>query len=345
MDKLVEEMKKETRAHSLYDAHTLEYGIEQKVLLQGKRSKSYLCTKTNNPVIDTSSETTKILQKQNSEEFLKGKKDMSPKLVSRIRSEKLETIKIIITSIEEVKDMSPDVDIESQSEQIYNNHMKSTFMALRTIRRLTPPSLSTIQPKQITLVRPPGCENRKTIIFDLDETLVHCVGSNKGEISLPIEFPSGKVVMAGVNIRPFAVECLHEASRLFEVVVFTASHQCYADVILDYLDPMHTLIHHRLYRENCVRVGDFNVKDLRIFGNRKIQNISIVDNSIFSFAFHLDNGVPIISWYNDRNDKELSDLVEYFKVIDEAEDVREINRQIFHLDSFYDDFKEEFTGR
>ena len=46
-------------------------------------------------------------------------------------------------------------------------------------------------------------------------------------------------IQAGVNIRPYVKECLIEANKHFEVIVFTASHSCYANVVLDYLDPNH----------------------------------------------------------------------------------------------------------
>lgn len=35
------------------------------------------------------------------------------------------------------------------------------------------------------------------------------------------------------------------------------------------------------------------VKDLRIIRDRDIKNIIIVDNSIISFAYQMDNGIPI----------------------------------------------------
>ncbi len=42
-------------------------------------------------------------------------------------------------------------------------------------------------------------------------------------------------------------------SKLFEVVVFTASHGCYANVVLDHIDPSGTMIAHRLFREKCIQ--------------------------------------------------------------------------------------------
>jgi CTD small phosphatase-like protein 2 len=123
------------------------------------------------------------------------------------------------------------------------------------------------------------------IIFDLDETLVHCLEDHlTSDTAIEIKLPSGEHIKAGLNIRPFARECLLNASQNFEVAVFTASHQCYADVVLDYLDPTNTLIQHRLYRDNCVQVEGLYTKDLRIFKNWSLSELILVDNAAYSFA-------------------------------------------------------------
>jgi CTD small phosphatase-like protein 2 len=59
---------------------------------------------------------------------------------------------------------------------------------------------------------------------------------------LNITLMSGKVLKAGFNIRPYAREVLEYVNKDYEVVVFTASHKWYADVILDYIDPHNQLI-------------------------------------------------------------------------------------------------------
>lgn len=41
--------------------------------------------------------------------------------------------------------------------------------------------------------------------------------------------------------RPYLKEFLTEVSKMFEIVVFTASRQCYADAILDIIDPNKTI--------------------------------------------------------------------------------------------------------
>lgn len=86
---------------------------------------------------------------------------------------------------------------------------------------------------------------KKTLIFDLDETLVHCIDDIENNVcdqEISVTFPTGETVQAGINIRPYAIECLKKANENYQVVVFTASHKAYADVVLDILDPKRTLI-------------------------------------------------------------------------------------------------------
>lgn len=89
----------------------------------------------------------------------------------------------------------------------------------------------------------------------MDETLIHCVDdveNQESDVILDIDFGDGDIVYAGINVRPYIFECIKEASKNFMVIVFTASHQVYADAILDYLDPKRDLIQFRLYRQHCI---------------------------------------------------------------------------------------------
>ena len=77
------------------------------------------------------------------------------------------------------------------------------------------------------------------MVFDLDETLIHCNDTLTPpyDVKLPITFPTGEVIEAGINIRPHACDILANLSNDFEIIVFTASHSCYANVVLNYMDP------------------------------------------------------------------------------------------------------------
>ena len=76
------------------------------------------------------------------------------------------------------------------------------------------PSLDQIKDKMVML---PDFEHHginKTIIFDMDETLIHCVDDIETESPqhiIDIHFEDDEIVPAGINIRPFAYECLKHA--------------------------------------------------------------------------------------------------------------------------------------
>jgi CTD small phosphatase-like protein 2 len=169
----------------------------------------------------------------------------------------------------------------------------------------------------------------------LDETLVHCIDDierNPCDKDISVTFPNGETVKAGINIRPYALECLRKANESYQVVVFTASHKAYADVVLNMLDPTGELIQYRLYRDHCIRTEEgIYVKDLRIITNRNLKDLIIVDNAVYSFGYQLDNGIPIIPFYDDKSDEELMHLIFYFTCLAQCEDVREQNRKAFQL--------------
>lgn len=169
-------------------------------------------------------------------------------------------------------------------------------------------------------------------------------------MKISIRFPNGEIVEAGINIRPYAQEILRNLSRNFEIIVFTASHSCYANVVLDKLDPDGKYIQHRLFREHCHSTSDgMFVKDLRVI-NRSLSELVLVDNAAYSYAFQVENGIPILPYYEGRNDYELSSLEKYLEGIILAKDVREINKKTFKLDQYrnYDDpdqlVKELYSG-
>jgi CTD small phosphatase-like protein 2 len=213
--------------------------------------------------------------------------------------------------------------------------MIQTLQGLLFIRSLTEVTQEEIKSKRVYLPPPDNPSKKKVIVFDLDETLVHWLEDfEPSEVDhvLTIQFPNNEVVDAGLNIRPYAIEWLQQANKHFQVIVFTASHQWYANAVLDFIDPDHKLIQYRMYRDQCVETpqGIF-IKDLRMIANRDLKDILLVDNASYSFGYQLDNGIPIIPFYNDKNDKELLHLIQYLNWVIDSEDVREQNRKAFQL--------------
>jgi CTD small phosphatase-like protein 2 len=87
-----------------------------------------------------------------------------------------------------------------------------------------------------------------------------------------------------------------------------------------------------LFRDSCIYTDErVYVKDLRILGNRNLQDVILVDNAAYSFGFQVENGVPIIPFYDDKNDQELKHLTTYLKSLCDVKDVREVNKKTFKL--------------
>jgi CTD small phosphatase-like protein 2 len=75
-----------------------------------------------------------------------------------------------------------------------------------------------------------------------------------------------------------------------------------------------------------VSVSGLYLKDLRIFKNWALTDLLLVDNAAYSFANQIDNGIPIISYIDDRNDIELAKLANYLPCLSSADDVRVVTR-------------------
>ncbi|KRX01489.1 HAD-like domain [Pseudocohnilembus persalinus] len=141
-------------------------------------------------------------------------------------------------------------------------------------------------------------EQTYTLVLDLDETLVHYEELEEGGQFL---------------VRPYAETFLEELGKKYELVIFTAALKDYADFILDIIDQKKQ-IKYKLYRQHTVPNGQSYVKDLSKLG-RDMSKIIIIDNLAENFALQPANGIAILSWFGDADDKALYDLCPLLKQI------------------------------
>lgn len=173
------------------------------------------------------------------------------------------------------------------------------------------------------ILLPPKTTNKKTLVLDLDETLVHSqfmTFSAPSDVIIKIEIEN-EVHDIHVMVRPGVKEFLEKMDKFFEIVIFTASVSKYADPLLDIIDKK-GYCPFRLFREHCSLINTTFVKDLQRLG-RDLKDIVIVDNSPLSYALHPENGLPILTWFEDKNDTELYQIMPVLEFLSYVPDVRD----------------------
>lgn len=164
---------------------------------------------------------------------------------------------------------------------------------------------------------------KKTLVLDLDETLVHSSFKPipNADFIIPVEIDN-TIHQVYVLKRPGVDQFLKTMADRFELVVFTASLAKYADPVLDLLDK-ERVVGLRLFREACSNHKGNYVKDLSRLG-RDIRHVIIIDNSPASYMFHPENAVPIDSWFDDENDTELLDLIPFLEDMTKVDNVTSV---------------------
>jgi len=193
---------------------------------------------------------------------------------------------------------------------------------------------------------PPVRDNKKgmkCLVLDLDETLVHSSFKpvEPCDFIVPVEI-EGHVHQVYVCKRPHVDEFMRRCGEIYEVVIFTASLSKYADPVLDLLD-IHKVIDWRLFRESCSPFKGSYVKDMGRMG-RDLSKIMIIDNSPHSFAFNPENAIPCQSWFSDKNDTELQELIPVLEELSK-ESVMDVREKLKELKiSGLDALKRELAG-
>ncbi|KAH6968358.1 NLI interacting factor-like phosphatase-domain-containing protein [Fusarium avenaceum] len=220
-------------------------------------------------------------------------------------------------------------------------HLKSPTSPIAALTKYpkTPapprPLIPRRQPSYINVE--PSAHPQKTLILDLDETLIHSMSKGGrmstghmvevrlnttyvgvgGQTSIGPQHP----ILYWVNKRPYCDEFLRRVCKWYNLVVFTASVQEYADPVIDWLETERKFFSARYYRQHCTfRQGAF-IKDLSSVES-DLSRVMILDNSPLSYLFHQDNAIPIQGWINDPTDTDLMHLVPLLEGLQYVHDVR-----------------------
>jgi len=183
----------------------------------------------------------------------------------------------------------------------------------------------------------------KTLVLDLDETLIHSTSRpmtghgtggtgllglggrrNKGAGHMVEVVLGGRSTLYHVYKRPFVDYFLRKVSGWYTLVIFTASMQEYADPVIDWLDAGRGILTRRFFRESCTQLpsGSYT-KDLSLV-EQDLSRVCLIDNSPISYNVNQANGIPIEGWTHDLSDEALLDLLPVLDSLRFTSDVRRV---------------------
>lgn len=166
------------------------------------------------------------------------------------------------------------------------------------------PSYANVAPRLPT--RGLSSLQQKTLVLDLDETLIHSLAKGgrmssghmvEVKLNVPVALSSPQPgqatsvlgpqhpILYYVHKRPHCDEFLRKVSKWYKLVVFTASVQEYADPVIDWLEQERKFFVGRYYRQHCTFRNGAYIKDLSSI-EPDLSKVMILDNSPVSYIFH-----------------------------------------------------------
>jgi len=212
-------------------------------------------------------------------------------------------------------------------------HVVRSLQSLEYVSKVHFPEHAKLLPEDVAIFKN---DDRKLAVFDMDETLIHTLykrNKNASEMKdsalqydakIPIQNANGSFRYLFINIRPYVMDVLRALKKWYRIVVFTASLKTYADAILNHLDPENDIFEGRYYRGQChMTAENVYIKDLRTFTTYSskqskswwLDDIVLIDNAAHSFGFQINNGIPMLPFYQDKEDKEMIYLYYYLKLL------------------------------
>lgn len=191
-------------------------------------------------------------------------------------------------------------------------------------------------------------QQRKKLVLDLDETLIHSVSrgtthntSSQAHI-VEVRFAiSGVSSLYYVHKRPYCDQFLTTVSKWYDLIIFTASMKEYADPVIDWLESTFPgKFSKRYYRDDCIlREGVGYIKGLHVINpsdsmhnevkdsnndKKALNDVIIIDNSPVSFALNVENAIQVEGWISDPTDTDLISILPFLEALRHTTDVRNI---------------------
>ena len=178
---------------------------------------------------------------------------------------------------------------------------------------------------------------KKIIIFDLDETLIH---ATKNRLNVPEDFRYEDYY---IYLRPYARQFLTECSKLCTIAIWSSADDDYVKSICDQLIKNSIELDFIWGRSECwvkiVKVKDEetgltrkeyqNIKPLEKVRRKgfKMNNLLIVDDSLYKVRDNPDNYFIIEPFEGSQEDQILKLLLSYLRIIIREGDFKTIDQE------------------
>jgi len=175
-------------------------------------------------------------------------------------------------------------------------------------------------------------ENKKTLVLDLDQTLIYLTVDVPSKETNFVEIPDqGKFTSFAIK-RPGLDQFMKEMSAIFNICIYTANKTRYANDIVKAVG-LTPYIFEVYTREHCTKVSEkMYMKSLLNLGF-SLANTIFVDDSAIQMRSQPLNSILIQSFKGEIGDSALIYLSPFLKHVSTLNDVRPVTEKLF---DFYD---------
>ncbi|PAA92916.1 hypothetical protein BOX15_Mlig032729g1 [Macrostomum lignano] len=179
---------------------------------------------------------------------------------------------------------------------------------------------------------------RKTLVLDLDETLIHSQHDGLVQMGGQTKQPADFIVHVRIdrhNVRFFVRKRPHVdffldvVSQWYDLVVFTASLQIYGEAVAQRLDNGRQILKRGFYRQDCQVDNGSYIKNLAAV-SPDLGSVFILDYSPGAYRTFPENAIPIVSWFSDSSDTALLALLPVLDSLRFVTDVRSVLSRNLH---------------
>ncbi|KAJ9513226.1 hypothetical protein QJQ45_029513 [Haematococcus lacustris] len=231
--------------------------------------------------------------------------------------------------------------VQPQQQQQQQEHLKLQLTAGHASSVQVP--RSSLEPWGVIPPQAAVHRGKMTVLLDLDGTLVSSFTPKRAPrlpayIKTHVVGLGSKLNPQGVFVveRPGLNDFLTTLAAFAEVIIYTAGLEDYAKPIIDAIDPTNSLFAGRIYREGTLRTEYYQcVKDMARV-NRDLTRTVLVDDTPLAFLHQPCNGIPVLGFRGDPDDRLLMEAVlPLLQVLATEPDIKPVLHRRFDMRNWF----------